>query len=313
MRISWLKRNFYLHELILAPAFIVCVFLSWRFQVTFDFLPLFSNWVLGLLLFAFFFALFVLLSVLAVNLFREKDLPIFRDHVRKIFMYARIFLVCILILVIYENLQSVIHIISPIDRDSDLIHYDLVFFNFSVLNNWLQNIASPYLTELMNLVYLSFFFYIPILAVYFYINDKKSETLRFVTIITIIFFLGYVFYLLVPAVGPELYLNGKFQKDLEGVLMNNVSVGLLNLNNAARNCFPSLHVACTFAYLYVAYRNSKYLFCTLLPIIILLWVSTIYLRQHYLIDVVFAFPFTIGCILSGNYLFKFWYEKRLDN
>src|SRR4029077_18302191 len=53
-----------------------------------------------------------------------------------------------------------------------------------------------------------------------------------------------------------------------------------------RDVFPSLHVAISFVVWLYAYRNSKKLFWILSPLMLSLWFSTLYLRYHYLIDVV---------------------------
>jgi membrane-associated phospholipid phosphatase len=53
-----------------------------------------------------------------------------------------------------------------------------------------------------------------------------------------------------------------------------------------------------------AYRNSKKLFWFLSPLILSLWFSTVYLRYHYMIDVVAGFILAPLCFLLANWLFR---------
>jgi len=53
-----------------------------------------------------------------------------------------------------------------------------------------------------------------------------------------------------------------------------------------------------------AYRNSRRLFVLLAPFILSLWVSTVYLRYHYLVDVIAGLVLAPACFFLANWLFK---------
>jgi membrane-associated phospholipid phosphatase len=59
----------------------------------------------------------------------------------------------------------------------------------------------------------------------------------------------------------------------------------MNYARIRRDVFPSMHVAISFVVWLYAYRSSKKLFWILSPLILSLWFSTVYLRYHYLVDV----------------------------
>jgi membrane-associated phospholipid phosphatase len=63
-------------------------------------------------------------------------------------------------------------------------------------------------------------------------------------------------------------------------------------------------VAISFVVWLYAYRNSKKFFWILSPLILSLWLSTLYLRYHYLIDVVAGFILAPLSFLLGNRLFR---------
>src|SRR5208337_444080 len=70
-----------------------------------------------------------------------------------------------------------------------------------------------------------------------------------------------------------------------------------------RDVFPSMHVAISFLVWLYALRNSRPLFWILSPRILSLWVSTIYLRYHYLVDVVAGLLLAPASFLLANWLF----------
>ena len=71
-----------------------------------------------------------------------------------------------------------------------------------------------------------------------------------------------------------------------------------------RDVFPSLHVGISFVVWLYAYRNSRRLFLVLSPLILSLWVSTVYLRYHYLIDCIAGLILAPLSFLLANWLFK---------
>ena len=71
----------------------------------------------------------------------------------------------------------------------------------------------------------------------------------------------------------------------------------------SRAAFPSLHAAVSLLALFYAWRYVRFWFWVLLPFVLGLWVSTIYLRHHYVVDL-FA-----GWLLAPV---AAWVAPRLD-
>src|SRR5262249_55000610 len=68
--------------------------------------------------------------------------------------------------------------------------------------------------------------------------------------------------------------------------------------------FPSLHVGISFIVWLYAWRNSRRLFWILAPLILSLWLSTLYLRYHYLVDCIVGLLLAPLSFLLSNWLFK---------
>ncbi len=310
MLLSFLKKNFYLHELIIIPAFIGSVGLSWYFSQNYNWLPPFAEWVMLIALMFFIGFVCVKIATVGIKLFFKSEIAQNKFNYIKTFRFIRIFFAIFVLLIIYENLQLIIPSIAPTLQDPALLYYDELLFGFYPTDPWIMNLANVYLTEIMNAVYLTFYFYIPIIALLLYVQNSISEALRFTLVMVIAFLIAFGLYILVPGIGPLYYLKGQFPVELDGTLVNLVQ-GILQTSGIPRNVFPSLHVAGSAIPLYFFYKNSKPLFIVCLPVIILLWLSTVYLRLHYIIDVFAGWFLAIVCIALGTYLFTKWNEKTL--
>jgi membrane-associated phospholipid phosphatase len=99
------------------------------------------------------------------------------------------------------------------------------------------------------------------------------------------FLISYLGYIVVPAIGPRFFLQGV--EPLQGVfLFEPLLHGLNVLEGGARDCFPSGHTALTLLVLYHAFRYARPLLIVLVPVGCGLLFATVYLRFHYMVDVI---------------------------
>jgi membrane-associated phospholipid phosphatase len=160
---------------------------------------------------------------------------------------------------------------------------------------------------------LSYFFAPAILAALVYWADRRQLFRDFLVSLCVTTLLGYTGYLLVPAVGPYIYQAALFPQRLPGGgLDSTLSVisTIDALKGYARDCFPSLHTAHTTVVLAFAWRFSSVAFAIYLPIALGLYVSTIYLRMHYAIDVAAGFAVAAIAVAAGPRLERWWYRPE---
>ena len=69
---------------------------------------------------------------------------------------------------------------------------------------------------------------------------------------------------------------------------------------------PSGHTQIVLMVLFLAHRYEKVLFYVFLPIICGLILSTVYLRYHYIIDLMVGMALAIGCVIIGPTLYRWW-------
>jgi membrane-associated phospholipid phosphatase len=195
------------------------------------------------------------------------------------------FLVCILI---YTNLHDTIGFVNPHDVHHRLIAIDQMLFGVQPCV-WAERFITPARTELMVFFYGNFFWLAPSTSLLLLVRRRLRE-FRAVTMgVVVCFYLGYLLYLVFPAAPPRLVLLREFTKDVYGYprLLSQLSARALELlPEDSRAAFPSLHAAVSLVVLAYAWRYVRAWFWILLPFVLGLWVSTVYLRHHYVVDLV---------------------------
>jgi len=189
---------------------------------------------------------------------------------------------------IYTNLHDTIGFVNPHDIHHWLVALDAMIFGVQPCV-WAERFITPALTELMQFLYLNFFWLAPSTSVLLLLQRRFSE-FRAVTFgVVTCFFMGYALYVVFPAAPPRLVLVAEFTKNLRGypVGFSSLSAGAFSLlPTDSRAAFPSLHTAASTVALVYAWRYLRPWFWVLLPFVVGLWVSTIYLRHHYFVDLV---------------------------
>jgi membrane-associated phospholipid phosphatase len=159
---------------------------------------------------------------------------------------------------------------------------------------WMQQFATPWLTELMSYAYALMFVLPLVILGLLYMRDRTRDFREVALAVLGAFYLGFVIYLLVPAKSPRLVY------DYAVPLVGNIGIYDLStqawdkLQQITYDAFPSLHTAISaIALLYsirfgsaLSRRFPKLLFWIYLPHVILLQISTLYLRQHYFVDLI---------------------------
>ena len=146
---------------------------------------------------------------------------------------------------------------------------------------------------------------IPIVACFIYIVRPRARFREMMSGLMVVCFFGLLGYLLVPAIGPEFTLRAQYTVPLSQPLaVFNRQVEFMDFARIRRDVFPSMHVAISFVVWLYAWRNSRRLFWILSPLVLSLWVSTIYLRYHYLIDCLAGLLLAPPCYWLANWLFK---------
>lgn len=204
-----------------------------------------------------------------------------------IFSSIRVFAPIVIIAIIFNSLGELISGTHSRHYDDILIKIDYALFGAHP-TVWMERLNNPFLTGLFQAAYMSYYG-IPIalvLALYFKEDKNAFNSAAFA--IVLCFYLSYIGYLLVPAVGPRFTLSNVQTADLRaGPATAWVRQALDGLEHNKTDAFPSGHTAIALVTLAYAWKfRERVLFRILAPVILALIVSTVYLRYHYVIDVI---------------------------
>jgi len=239
------------------------------------------------------------------------------------FRLARRLVLLPLIFVLYSEAQVFIKLINPILYDNVLANWDLALFGCQP-NDVLYKIATPWLTEFLQFCYVNYFVIFVLIAVELHIwhNDKLFS--EFVDYLFFSFVLTYVLYYILPAIGPRFYLYdfAKLNAELPGVYLTNFFRDFVNTGGGIpkggvpnpqdyiyRDCMPSGHTWITVTCIYFVIKHRMKLAWYIVPIGIGLIFSTVYMRYHYLVDVLAGLVFSVSCIFIEPKIAMFFKHK----
>jgi membrane-associated phospholipid phosphatase len=228
-----------------------------------------------------------------------------------------------LLLGIYKEMYWAVHALRTELYDSYLIQIDRMLFGTDPTVA-LMHIAHPALTEFLQIVYMLFYLF-PLAIVVALIRKQRMQEFFYASFLILYgFFLSYIGYILVPAVGPRFTLHDFYalNEELPGLWLTPYLREFVNrgesitstlpdaIEKVQRDVFPSGHTLITLITIHLSYLFKSRTRYILTPLGIALIFSTVYLRYHYVIDVIAAgvlFPFILW---SGKKLFNYWETRN---
>jgi membrane-associated phospholipid phosphatase len=193
----------------------------------------------------------------------------------------------------FEELGALEQLIHRGWRDSWMMGFDhwLTGVNPTV---WLQQFVSPIFTDFMQMAYLSYFFFLTILGFVLYIwgaDSARGDSPRryaFWAVMTSSiagYVIGYTISLFLTVESPHYFLAAAHLIPLDGGLFTRLSDLIEHYGRVHGGAFPSEHVVGSFVALLGAWRYRRRLFWIFLPFFACMCVSTVYVRNHYIADV----------------------------
>ena len=213
------------------------------------------------------------------------------------------------ILIVFDSLELLVHYINPRDIDPLLIKLDyLIFHGHPTV--MLESIMSPLLTDMFQVAYISYYLLPVTLGIALKLKEDNRAFDRSLFLIMLCFYLSYIGYLLMPALGPRFTMEHLQHRELQGLFITGpVQEALNKLEGIKRDAFPSGHTAITLTVVYLSWRFEKRLFVFFLPVAIALIVSTVYCRYHYVVDVIGGVALALITIAAG----EGYYGNRTKN
>jgi len=216
----------------------------------------------------------------------------------------------------YFLLGTLLPILRSRTFDAELHALDLAVFGIEpavALDAWI----TPARTEWFAFFYYSYFFLVGghLFPIVFGCRDQRRLG-EFGLGIALCYCVGHVGYMLVPGFGPVRELAGAFHTPLPSGRFTDLVMATVAAGGSQLDIFPSLHTAApTFISVY-SFRHRRalpfrYTWAPMAFFAANIIVATMYLRWHYLIDVVAGLLLGVGAALLAAWAIEWERLRRL--
>lgn len=219
----------------------------------------------------------------------------------------------ICVLAIFDSLELIVHNINPQDIDPLLIRLDYALFGGHP-TVMLEAFQNPLVTDILQMAYSSYYFLPLGLGLILKVKNRDADFDKALFCILLCFYLSYIGYIIFPALGPRFTINHLQNGELKGLFVAEAVQELLNrLEGIKRDAFPSGHTGVALVVSGLAYRMNRVYFYFSLPVIVLLILSTVYCRYHYVVDVIGGFLLAVVTLVIGRGYYVYWEDRKSIN
>lgn len=169
--------------------------------------------------------------------------------------------------------------------DQKLIDIDQFIFNFQPSLVFSEVFSNTWFSELMYFGYFSFYLLIVsfVIIAYYKLKEVSNELIFKFSAAMLIF---YLFFGVFPAAGPQFYLSSP-EKDLPTAFVFDKIMHFIQANaEQPTAAFPSSHVGISIIILLLLRTKVPLFFRVAIPFVLILILSTVYIKAHYAIDVI---------------------------
>jgi membrane-associated phospholipid phosphatase len=213
---------------------------------------------------------------------------------------------------IYVSLHDVIRFYGFPDVTRALYRWDVALFGVEP-TVWAQRFAQPLLTDFLTVCYWLFYVTPPLLGLLLYVKGRRTAFRYTLLSIVLCLYLGYIGYVVWPASAPRLVIGDQYGPPLRGLwpLLDQSRAATRAIPLTARGAFPSLHCAVALLATFLAWRHLRWFFPIQLVLATGLIIGTVYLRHHWVVDILAGFVLTFASLWAGPRLER-WWEKTAE-
>jgi hypothetical protein len=215
----------------------------------------------------------------------------------------------------FFQLRDILPAVAPWSVDSSLYTLDVRVFGLEPSVQF-DRFVTPRTTEWFAFFYFLYFLLLcgHILPMLYWSRDTRVLG-RFAAGILLMFLSAHLLYMLVPGWGPYWYLRDTFHHPLTGGPFWRLVQETVEAGGAQKDVFPSLHTAAPTYLAIFSFRHRKLVpFRYSWPVVAFsatqIILATMFLRWHYLIDIVAGLALAITVSLLGQRIADWEYAKR---
>jgi membrane-associated phospholipid phosphatase len=253
--------------------------------------------------------------VYCVSIYEKKD--DFAKRKPGIARSIRFFYPVIMVLFCFKQMYYLMIYSSPVLYDSYLAKIDRMIFGTdpTTISLYFNN---PWFTEFIQIIYGIFYLMPVFFALELYLGHKYEQLKYAMFVVFIGFYLSFLGYLMLPAIGPRFTIHtfSSIDTELPGIFFTkllrqvidfgeSIPAGVANPEAfAQRDAFPSGHTIMIVLITYLSRKVRSKSFYFYFPYACLMIFSTVYLRYHYVADLIGAIPFILATIYIANHIYK---------
>jgi hypothetical protein len=210
------------------------------------------------------------------------------------------------LIVIYLVNRTLIPIINPHDKDSLIMAADRFLFLGHDPTVLTERIMYPALSEILQISYASFYFLPLALCVILYFARETRDDFHVAgSTIFMGFYLSFIGYYFTPVLGPRFTMEHMQSIPLTGLWTFDFLRNLLaQAEGRMYDCLPSGHALVSLVTVLLSWRYAKKYFPIALVWAGLLLFSTVYLRYHYVTDLVVGISLGLAVYRWGEPMAK---------
>lgn len=223
--------------------------------------------------------------------------------------YARAVMAVTVVFSLYTALGKLGVVAMPYLADASLSQVDNWLFGFDP-SLAIQPYQTPPRIEFLSLIYSAFIPYIYLSLFLGCIGKPMLERDQYLTGWIFTYAISYLGYIFVPAHGPVVFQADQYQVALQGGFFYRLVVVGNEATGGLQGVFPSLHVGCSVYLCASDLKKNLLRGLTYLPIVVLIYVATIFLRYHYVVDLIVGTIIPVVCISLGERVVNRWVRIR---
>jgi hypothetical protein len=213
------------------------------------------------------------------------------------------------IFTLYTSLGKLGVAAMPYLADSTLSHVDTWICGVDP-SLWIQRYQTPGRVEFFSFFYGAFIPYINLSLALNCLGRPPVDRDQFLTGWVFTYAISYLGYLFTPGHGPGVYHAADYQVSLSGSTYYKMVLDAIESSGGMQGAFPSLHVGGSVYLCLYDLRVNRLRGLTYLPLVLLIYAATIFLRYHYVIDLIAGTLIAAGCIPLGQWTFLHWARRR---
>ena len=168
--------------------------------------------------------------------------------------------------------------------DHHFVKADQLLFGCQPSLEFSKRMSWSWFSELMYFGYFSYYFIFFGTALWFYFFCKKLVD-RAIFVFVCSFYLFYVTFAILPVMGPQFYFPPPLNEIPDGYLFCKLMRFLQATAERPTGAFPSSHIGISFTVVLFVMQHCRVLLKYILPLFMILVLSTVYIKAHYLVDV----------------------------